>query len=260
MLSVANLLSYRAALYSIYLSEEIFTDTSKMSIATGCEGSRQGFRGQVKRCTLLEFIDHLWMETEGTALDAKKKPILVDDPDDPGKKIPKRAKDRKPDMSDVKFSNKVYDLGSTDAYKSSQAINTVKIPDPGRPHRTYTEFLNAPKVLNGYTDYYKTMSDVGSKSAAARAEFKKVQGSLEKKESKPISKWLDQADMALNYVYELRIKEDAQYKLKPPSTVPPLKSLSDCFGHEVQVSFLTIVYQYCSPLCIETDQSTRIPQ
>ncbi|OGE49045.1 hypothetical protein PENARI_c024G01498 [Penicillium arizonense] len=56
--------SERAFYFSTYVSEEIFTDASKRTVATGCEGTREGLRGQQKRCTFIEFCDHLWHETE----------------------------------------------------------------------------------------------------------------------------------------------------------------------------------------------------
>lgn len=178
------------------------------------------------------------MQSEGTALDNKKKPVLVDDPQNPGKKIPLRALDEKPDKTKINLSAKALNLGSTDVYKTAQAVNGIKVHEEGKPPRTYTQNLNVGNLLAGATDYYQTMADVGGHAAAAKAEFDKVQGDLKPKESKPIGKWLDQSKMGLDYLYELRIKEDAEYKLKPPVSDPPLRSLSDCFGHPVSVSAL----------------------
>ncbi|CRG90585.1 hypothetical protein PISL3812_07629 [Talaromyces islandicus] len=56
--------SERAMLWSGYLAEEIFTDEDKWSIAKSCSGTRQGLRGQANRCTLLEFLEHLWTPTK----------------------------------------------------------------------------------------------------------------------------------------------------------------------------------------------------
>ncbi|KAJ5185310.1 hypothetical protein N7491_006819 [Penicillium cf. griseofulvum] len=56
--------SERAFYFSTYVSEEIFTDASKRTVATGCVGTRTGLRNQPNRCTFMEFCDHLWHETE----------------------------------------------------------------------------------------------------------------------------------------------------------------------------------------------------
>ncbi len=64
-------------IWSTYLLEEAFDDSSKWTVATDCIGTRTGLRGQLHRCNLAELVDHLWYPTS----DAKGKVLDPSRPD-----------------------------------------------------------------------------------------------------------------------------------------------------------------------------------
>jgi hypothetical protein len=42
------------------MEEAAYKDTARLTIATGCSGSRIELRGQPKRCLLNEFMNYVW--------------------------------------------------------------------------------------------------------------------------------------------------------------------------------------------------------
>ncbi|KAH7017950.1 uncharacterized protein B0I36DRAFT_368013 [Microdochium trichocladiopsis] len=52
-------LGKRALYWSVYMSEEILDDSDGYTVASGCQGSRTGVRGQQNRCNILEFLLHI---------------------------------------------------------------------------------------------------------------------------------------------------------------------------------------------------------
>ncbi|KAH7024681.1 uncharacterized protein B0I36DRAFT_416181 [Microdochium trichocladiopsis] len=49
----------RSIFFADYMAEEIFTNAADRRIATGCQGTRTGLRGQRGRCNLIEFLHHI---------------------------------------------------------------------------------------------------------------------------------------------------------------------------------------------------------
>ncbi|KAH8896258.1 hypothetical protein GQ53DRAFT_743539 [Thozetella sp. PMI_491] len=56
----------RALIWSAYLMDEVFTDSSQWTIAADCVpkgAGRTGLRGQTGRCTFLDLLEHIWTKT-----------------------------------------------------------------------------------------------------------------------------------------------------------------------------------------------------
>ncbi|EMR63438.1 hypothetical protein UCREL1_9618 [Eutypa lata UCREL1] len=221
----------RATMYSIYLAEEIWTDTSQWSIAKGCKGTRKGVRGQDDRCNLAEFVDHLWESTEGVVRKADGTQF--------------RAMDDKPDMNDAavkrQWTAKALSIQAIDAdlFKASQAIFRIKIA--GTPDKTpatgYTGNIKAGNALDGYSDYYKLMEDIGGYQKRAEAEIKKIMDADDKEpdkkkkvltngQRKSFEHWSKQARWGPSVIYEMRIKDTAKWQLMKDG-------LQKFFGHEI---------------------------
>lgn len=218
-------------MYSIYLAEEIWTDSSNWAMAKGCVGSRTGIRGQVGRCNLAEFVDHLWETTDGALKDKDGKTI--------------RANDVKPDMNDpiVKKQWTAKQLSilavDSDLFRAAQSIFRVKVP--GIPFTTpvtgYTGNIKAGNALDGYTDYYKLMADVGGYQKRAEKEIQNVEAADDAqpdKKQKVLSNgqrnafdaWKKQARWGPSVIYEMRIKDTAKFQLMK-------EGLQKFFGHEI---------------------------
>lgn len=218
-------------MFSIYLAEEIWTDESMWSIAKGCKGSRTGIRGQAGRCNLAEFVDHLWESTEGVVRKSDGSTM--------------RAMDEKPDMNDPavkkQWTAKALSIQAADLdlFKASQAIFRVKVP--GIPDKTpatgYTGNIKAGNALDGYSDYYKLMEDIGGYQKKADDEVKRVMAADDAETDKKkkvltngqrnsFNHWSKQAGWGPSVIYEMRVKDTAKWQLMKDG-------LQKFFGHEI---------------------------
>lgn len=222
----------------MYLSEEIFDDSAKdlRGIATGCVGTRTGIRGQAKRCNIMEFCQYLWTETEATM----SKP----DPNDPtGKKrINFKAVDEMPEVP-KSFTAKRLDPASNDLKQFTDTIGSVKQkvknPTDPKPPKTFTGNLKVANVVDGVSSYYDVMKAAAKRAAVAVEAFENASG-LDNNAKKALAKWNKQTAKGLEFVYALRVKEDAVFKLNPPQ-IPDEngnkpKSLATLFGAPIEVS------------------------
>lgn len=187
-------------LWSEYLAEEIFTDSSSWTIAAGCVGTRTGLGGQAKRCNLDEFVRHLWMQ----AVDENGKPIYPTEKNG----IPKQGSyvwDIDVTKADTMGQEDVAKAISDISVVGKQKMVPVKGPD-GRPvfdtdsngkkvmrmqpsgtsqkgtklKPGFTGWLNAPNV-NGEKDYWNCMKKAGNAIAKVNAKLATADDATKKK-------------------------------------------------------------------------------
>lgn len=173
------------------MAEEVYLDKDDRFIATGCEGTREGLRGQPNRCNLKELCEHLWAETAG---------------------------DPKPDPDNTKWQKVATDLSKFDVTKGVGAITSVswkgQTGKAARLNPGYTGFTNVGNLVAGATDYYKVNSDVGEYALRAKQEYERImndpESGLTKGQKKALEKWNSQNKVAVDQVIGLRQKKIAE--------------------------------------------------
>lgn len=230
-----------------------------MSIAKGCVGTRTGFRGQAKRCNLLEFCSHVWESTERTYYKEDSSGKLT---------IQAKVFDGKPPIPDsIKFSR--MDPATRDVREFSSIISMVnQKTGKGLPKNNFTGNLKVGNIIEGATDYYDIMHSA-AKRAAVAVNAAESETDLSNEARKALGKWRIQATKGLEYAYALRAKEDAMFKFKPPRREADengkykagQKSLEDCFGHPIEVScaYLSLSSSLTfAKICSPIDQKFRL--
>jgi hypothetical protein len=186
-------------LYYVYVSEEIFEKKADWTIAVGCSGSRTGLRGQANRCTLGQFLDHLWeksplMDSQNQpVVDSSGNPVYDKQPDPSKIKWPAYAADNegsikfdpKQGMSAINSASTVEYLLNADGSRvttkgNKDATKRVKLPPLG-----YTGHINPGNAMTGQTDYYHMMNNVGPTYDRSRAEFSRIKD-MKGSDNKPI--------------------------------------------------------------------------
>lgn len=239
--------------FADYIAEEVFNeDGHTYKTAPGCVGTRTGLRGQKNRCSLVEFLDHVWHSTElpvqnfVTGADGKPKLQNIG-----------RKEDERPDKAaaDKAIGKKAQDVLSSDLTKMAERINSyntkpVRGPmDVAKPSGGYTGNLDMSKVYNGYApdEFYRGLRDSGAYRKQVAQEIEDRIKEDEKKpenerkftnsQKKQLRRWADEGKFGAEYDYELRIRDAREFELNPQKDGPNnAKSLSDLFGHEVEVS------------------------
>jgi hypothetical protein len=166
---------YSAFFYSAYIMEELGypKDTGRMTIATGCVGTRTGLREQPNRCLFSEFIDYLWSRENVPHPQSKPDPKLV---------LWGNAADatKLKDATISTMTNWVSGVKNTkviDPATGEPALNDptkpysfklVKIPEPG-----YTGLLDSSKLVASPADYYDAIYKVGVSAWNAKDAYLK---------------------------------------------------------------------------------------
>ncbi|KXJ87031.1 hypothetical protein Micbo1qcDRAFT_179282 [Microdochium bolleyi] len=201
----------RAMLFYLYVLEEVWTESSEWNIATGCTGTRTGTRGQQNRCDFLEFCDHLWTPTPGNVVNSGNQP----------------AKDANGNLFAEQDASKLAQI-IMQASRGSTTRGPVYQPSPPgetwyRPKPSYTGFLAVGNVLDGYTDYYDTMRWSGGNHYLANKKLEELLKQrppvLKGPEERAIKRALAGASNAAKYVLDLRLSDEAKWRLK--ATPPP---------------------------------------
>lgn len=226
-------------MFSIYLSEEIYTSSDKFTVAKDCVGSRKGIRGQENRCDLADFCDHLFerfLKPTGEKGPDGKLKLDADGQ-------PLKAYDEKPDKALVRsmWSSKALDIGQSDLFKATQAIGSIKYKSKtiGVPNSDYVHGIKTDNVLPGVTDYYELMERIGAYQVQAKKEIDKIIAEDDKKPAKErtlkaterrrLEKYALEAKRGATYVHELRLKDTAMWQLKP-------EGLKSTFGYDIVAS------------------------
>ncbi|RDW76306.1 uncharacterized protein DSM5745_06298 [Aspergillus mulundensis] len=219
----------RTLIFATYVMEEIYdSDDYDSKVASGCQGSRTGLRGQTGRCTLKELCEHLWMQSdwEVTQLGEDGKPMK----DDEGKTITVPQSDSRPDPSQTGWNvnaEKGNLLDKLEPKKMIQAILAVtdKTTKKKLDKKGYYGNLNVGNAIEGATDYYETMADFGRNTWDFRQEALKVESELTPAVQNRFKKWYDHADIAAKVVVDLRMKD--KYKMEELAIKDGLKRLFD---------------------------------
>ncbi|KAK3945005.1 hypothetical protein QBC46DRAFT_336852 [Diplogelasinospora grovesii] len=183
----------RAAYFITYLMEEIYTDSSKFTIAAGCVGSRTGLGGQKGRCSLLELCDYLWIDRQDPETGAK-------------------LGDTKPVLENVSMNKKMDQLSNLDAGKIMNGIMSAWEMVGGQKvilNNVKHGYVGGtdPEKLMGVTDWYQANQKVGDSMREAMKEI-----AANDKTGK-FSKWPAKAIEASNLVIDLRVSDANQVAL-----------------------------------------------
>jgi hypothetical protein len=172
-----------------YLQEEAYgSDTSKMQVAPGCVGTRQGLRGQANRCHIDEFVDYIWKE-----------------------RVPGETK-----PTNVIWPANARNLQSLDAEKITRMVNQqLKVPDPagGNPKPLkgsgYTGGQDVKKLVpNPGTDtYFSSLEKMGKFMKDAREFFEANSGSWPDTEKDAFKKWNGEGKKITEIAVDLRTKD-----------------------------------------------------
>ncbi|KAL1853676.1 hypothetical protein VTK73DRAFT_8906 [Phialemonium thermophilum] len=169
--------------------EEAYDDPSKMTIATGCQGSR--VVGSLRRCTFLELCDYLWTDRhhpDGTPYG-----------------------DEKPDPRAVKIDGRVNNLDRISPSVLTRALFTAKEEIDGRNvklsmRRGYIGGVDGEKLI-GESDWYRATEKVGDSlrnaAAACNSDAKRAQ----------FGRFPDLAAEGSKLVVDLRIADSNEFAL-----------------------------------------------
>ncbi|KAH8894677.1 hypothetical protein GQ53DRAFT_821039 [Thozetella sp. PMI_491] len=215
----------RYLMWLTYIAEEIFEDGKSYTIATGCVGTRTGLRGQLNRCDLIEFCNHIWKAT----------------PDPKGNldSIPPRELQAWPSETKIKtgwdfpFTSVAGWINTVKQKETPDAKKSTKIKGAG-----FTGFLDSEKLLGGPANWYTMFGEWGKRLSAPQAEMNLVWDSLDDFE-KPAFKRLMAAKIpnAAKYAATLRLQDRHKNWINPS---PGHKSFKEVFGHDVVVEKYTI--------------------
>lgn len=200
----------------------------QFTVASGCQGTRTGLRGQPNRCTLKELCEHLWMQSswEVAQLGEDGKPLK----DSNNKIITVEKSDTRPDPDKTGWTANAKEpngLLKLDVNKMMQAILNVMDPSINKKlaQKGYYGNLNVANAIKGATDYYATMADFGRNTWKFREEALKVESELTPAVKKRFTTWYDYADTAAKVVVDLRLKD--KYKIEEDAIKNGLKKLFD---------------------------------
>lgn len=238
--------------YADYLAEEIFDEENHtFKTAPGCVGTREGFRKQKNRCTLVEFIDHVW---HSTRLPVQNKVSIGNNQFQ--YQTVGRKDDERPDKAAANkgIGPKVQNLQSSDLAKMGERINSYHTKpvfgplDVAKPAGGYTGNLDMSKVYNGYgaDEFYRGLRDSGAYRKQIAEEIETRIEADEKKDpndqkltksmKNSLRKWAGEAKFGAEYDYELRIRDAREFELNPQKNGQSnANSLSHYFGHPVEV-------------------------
>ncbi|KAK4183782.1 hypothetical protein QBC35DRAFT_467026 [Podospora australis] len=179
----------RAIYYMTYLQEEVYgvNNAAAYQVAPNCKGTRDGFLGQKNRCTLIEFLNHIWAQKANDANDVK------------------------PDPARLTGTKGLEDVRQLTADKIGSYIMGAQQTKPGGGTEPVTKMgyygeVDPGKLLRGATSYWDALGRFGlvSNEAKRRAEELKRNGGLDDKKFAQFEKWNTQAKEATNTAVALR--------------------------------------------------------
>ncbi|KAH8892723.1 hypothetical protein GQ53DRAFT_822240 [Thozetella sp. PMI_491] len=216
----------RYAYFLSYVAEEVFTDSSKWTIAKGCVGTRTGMRGQKNRCDLIDFCNHLWAETT----------------DEKGNKDKYVAKDKQVWPSEKKIRGGV-DFGLQETVSWIMGVKqkddtgkAKKIAGPG-----FTGMINGENLYGKKENWFLMVSEFPERLKEPQKELTRLMNlpdddpnALTQEQKDSLKKvFTEKIPNSGKYIQELRLQDRNINWIKPKSK--KFKAFSEVFGHEVVI-------------------------
>ncbi|KAI9162742.1 hypothetical protein HJFPF1_04333 [Paramyrothecium foliicola] len=240
----------RAMFYAAYVAEEVWEDDAKYTVGTGCVGTRDHVRlgSAKKRCTLEEFLLHMWEPTEANLLDTDRRTVLRDSagnviqgPDakpDPANMARHFSQARNRASKELERGTVVNMRNSIMNYKEDLIPGDSTRADPAagaRPANTFVGNLRPGSIFSSL-DYFETLEQFGNRLQPTQDRITEIlntprpSGDLtdaQKKfedETKPmLRRWQKQVFLGAEAVRYLRISDTSKHsrpairnELRPP--------------------------------------------
>ncbi|KAL3439790.1 hypothetical protein BJX65DRAFT_315411 [Aspergillus insuetus] len=197
----------RALFYSVYIMEELgYTDTSQMTIAADCVGTRMGLRGQPNRCRLNEFLDHIWMPEPNNDKTSRPPPDRV--------AFPNAAV--KGDDPALFSSNKKTATWITTAKLGPEVSTGTEYTDWKKgtklPGAGYWGLIEETKLFPSAGDYYDALKLAGRSYWNAAQSFE-ADGRLDEAAKTPLRNYKGRAVNAITLANNFRVQDAGAYEI-----------------------------------------------
>lgn len=195
--------------YAAYVAEEVFESSAEHQIGSDCVGTRDGLRGG-KRCTLGEFIDHVW---KGMT-DTDKKPTGITGWD----KVEDQLKNGNMGVEDMirKIMRGIQrdDPKGPDEKGKLNKVQMGRIGFTGKADGKKI-FPGMTPVEDGMVNYYTAMEKCGDRLVAAKEGFDKYESRLSDDVKSKFNNWLDKGKTGAEVLHDLRLVDKWQAMYLP---------------------------------------------